>query len=150
MKYVDFYKLLMTLPLSECHIYPGISLISSNGSLKIKLDGELPLTKQKRFVIFPIKIYGQTAKHLNVIVLDNRTKILTRFEPFHDYFKTNIINKVLEPFMYKLMEQKYIYFLKYQIEHLSDPTLSRNCGYYCIQYLKTLISQSKKSGFERE
>ncbi|AHL67531.1 hypothetical protein DH26_gp034 [Chloriridovirus anopheles1] len=141
MKYADFRLLLSTLPTTDCVIGPDISIYISSRQIHFKNDKSFK-TNLKRFIIFPIKIYGEKEyKHLNVGVLDNMTKVLTRFEPFGNYYQ-GVVDNLLESFFYKLMERGYIYFIKYAVSYSLKPQQLNNCGYYCFQFLKATVAKS--------
>jgi hypothetical protein len=142
MRFQEFLELLK-LRLKKASNYtvgPIISIkIGCNPSIHIS-NASVNLN-HNRFIIFPIKIYGETLRHLNIVLLDNKTKIVERFEPFNGYISFKQINDLLEPFLYKLMEKKKIYFLKYQNTLNTETVLTdKNCGYYCIEYVyRTII-----------
>ena len=103
MKYKDFYTYLHhKVKKNNAYIGPSISIVVP------RFQEELPCSKivckisekvninllQYRFIIFPLKIYGENIKHLNILLLDQDTKILERFEPFNqhlNFFKTPIL-----------------------------------------------------------
>jgi hypothetical protein len=84
-----------------------------------------------RYVLFPLKIYGERIRHLNLLILDCKTKIIERFEPFYDFKQ---INDLLEPFLYKLMKHGKIYFLKFRDTLTEKIDSDGKCGYHCIDY----------------
>jgi len=134
--FLELLKLRLKKKASHYTVGPSISIkIGYNPSINIS-NALVDLNhKEKRFIVFPIKIYGEKLRHLNIVLLDNKTKIVERFEPFNDYINFKQINDLLEPFLYKLMEKKKIYFLKYQNTLNTETVLTdKNCGYYCIKY----------------
>jgi hypothetical protein len=134
MKYKDFYKYLSIKVDKEAHIGPSISVQLNTKT--ISMSNYETRALQSRFVIFPVKIYGENIRHLNVLVLDQKTKIIERYEPFNQYLNFKQINDLLEPLLYKLMEQGKIYFLKYDTTLNTEEFLSdKNCGLYCIKYI---------------
>lgn len=92
-----------------------------------------------RFIIFPVKIYGNKIQHLNVLILDRKSKIVTRYEPFKNFtFPT--IDRLIETLLYKLLNQHKIYFLKFEKSIKYEQTDDcKNCSIYCLQYVKNLI-----------
>ena len=78
MKYKDFYTF---LALKTCHVAvigPSISIILSNKGLRSKEPSISISNKEvdfghKRFIVFPIKIYGENIRHLNILFLDRKT-----------------------------------------------------------------------------
>lgn len=134
MKYKDFYTFLTLKTGHNASIGPSISIRLKEPSISMS-NKEIDFN-HKRFIIFPIKIYGENVQHLNILFLDRKTKIMERYEPFNQYLNFNQINDLLEPLLYKLMEQKKIYFLKYQTTLNQDNIIDdTNCGIYCIKYV---------------
>jgi hypothetical protein len=134
MKYEDFYKYLAFKVGNSAVIGPSIS-IKIGEHPKISL-GLFQGPFEHRFVIFPIKIYGETVRHLNVLIFDQKTKIMERYEPFNQYLNFRQINDLLESLLYKLMEGKKIYFLKYRSTLNTETVLTdKNCGLYCVKYV---------------
>jgi hypothetical protein len=158
MKYADFYKCLK-LKVGEssinARIGPAISVVLGETpkiSFKQKELLCLPQDTSDRFIIFPVKIYGETIHHLNILFLDKKTKIIERYEPFNqsDLF-FNQVNDLIEPLLYKLMEQKKIYFIWYQSWLNTENVLNdKNCGLHCIKYVLGKIQTVKedRSKFE--
>lgn len=141
MKYEDFYKHLTLQVKNLAHIGPSISIRLSDA--KISISSNNRLNSSLRFIIFPIKIYGETLRHLNILILDKKTKLIERYEPFNQYLNNTQINDLIEPLLYKLMEQGKIYFLNYKTTLNTETVLSdKNCGLYCIKYIKLLLSKS--------
>ena len=154
MKYEDFYKHLTLQVKNLAHIGPSISIkldsinpkisISKIGSIDPKisifeLSPKQPLLSSK-FVIFPIKIYGETLRHLNILILNNKTKVVERYEPFNQYLNNCQINDLIESLLYKLMQHKKIYFLKYKTTLNTETVLNdKNCGLYCVKYVMEKI-----------
>lgn len=139
MKYEDFHSYLTLKVGNNAFIGPSIS-VKLDGTFKISIEKWLQShhdnIKNFRFVIFPIKIYGEKIRHLNVLLFDQKTKIIERYEPFNRYLNFNQINDLIEPLLYKLMEQKKIYFLKYQTSLNTETILNdKNCGLYCVKYV---------------
>ncbi|ADO00478.1 hypothetical protein WIV_gp134 [Wiseana iridescent virus] len=139
MKYKDFYyHLNVTLSKTNATIGPSISI-------KLGENPKITMVKEDtsfahRFVIFPIKIYGESLRHLNVLILDQKTKIIERYEPFNHHLNFCQINDLLESLLYQLMSKKKIYFLKYQTTLNTETVLvSKNCGLYCIKYISEKI-----------
>lgn len=136
MKYKNFYDYL-NLTISKIHnvsIGPSIS-ITIGKNPKISIANFIPNCSTK-FIIFPIKIYGENIRHLNILCFDKQRKIIERYEPFNEYLSFNQINDLLESLLYKLMNKGQIYFLKYQTTLNSDNIINdKNCGLYCIQYI---------------
>lgn len=141
MKYEDFYKHLSIQVKNLALIGPSISIKLSLTGPKISISNfKVPLLPPQRFVIFPIKIYGETIRHLNILILDNKTKIIERYEPFNRYLSNSQINDVLEPLLYKLMSNKKIYFLKFETTLNTETILNdKNCGLYCVKYVANKI-----------
>ena len=140
MKYEDFYKYLVLRVNKTAHIGPVISIkLGEDPKISIlKFEG---LTNH-RCVFFPIKIYGETIRHLNILFLDKKTKIIERYEPFDQYLNFHQINDLLESLLYKLMSQKLLYFLKYQTTLNTETVLNdKNCGLYCVKYATTKIKE---------
>lgn len=150
MKYTDFYTYLNAQVIGKGHIGPSISIkIGEANSISIS---NKKIENSYRFIIFPIKIYGENIKHLNVLLLDQKTKIIERYEPFNQYLNFDQINNLIEPLLYKLMENQKIYFLKYQTALNTKNILNdKNCGIYCLQYifetLRRLSFPMKKEAF---
>jgi hypothetical protein len=139
MKYKDFYNYLVIKVNGVAHIGPSISVKLNTKT--ISMSNESETSSSSRFVIFPIKIYGENIRHLNILVLDQQDKIIERYEPFNQYLNFNQINNLLEPLLYKLMEQDKIYFLKYNTTLNTEEILSdKNCGLYCIKYIANKIN----------
>jgi hypothetical protein len=139
MKYKDFHAYLTIKVGTSAIIGPSISIkVGNNPSISMS---KLWSKSSSRYIIFPIKIYGENIRHLNVLLLDQKTKIIERYEPFNLYLNFHQINDLLEPLLYKLMEQKKIYFLKYQTTLNTEVNLNeQNCGLYCVQYIVEKIS----------
>jgi hypothetical protein len=159
MKYKDFCTYLHHKVKNNAYIGPSISMIipcfheelSSKVVCKISEKVNINLL-QYRFIIFPLKIYGENIKHLNILLLDQNTKILERFEPFNRHLNFYQVNGILESFLYKLMEENLIYFLKYKVTLNAQSNIDeKSCGLYCIDYvsnkvkLKSLKSNEAKS-----
>lgn len=141
MKYKDFYQYLdVTLSKTK-----EVATIGPSISIKLGENPKITMVKEdctfnSRFVIFPIKIYGESLRHLNVLILDQKTKIIERYEPFNHHLNFCQINDLLESLLYKLMSKKKIYFLKYQTTLNTETVLvSKNCGFYCIKYISEKI-----------
>ena len=143
MKYEDFYKHLSLQVKNLALIGPSISIKLGSTEPKISITKlEVPLF-ESRFVIFPIKIYGETIRHLNILILDNKTKIIERYEPFNQYLSNTQINDLLELLLYKLMSNKKIYFLKFQTTLNTETVLNdKNCGLYCVKYVVEKIKNT--------
>jgi hypothetical protein len=140
MKYEDFYTHL-TLQVKN------LALIGPSISIKLD-DNKISMSKLKvpllfsRFIIFPIKIYGETLRHLNILILDNKTKIVERYEPFNQYLNNSQINDLLEPLLYKLMSMSKIYFLKFETTLNTETVFNNtNCGLYCVKYVVDKIKK---------
>jgi hypothetical protein len=147
MKYEDFYKHLSLQVQNLALIGPSISIKLSSTEPKISISKfEAPLLppwNDRRFVIFPIKIYGETIRHLNILILDNKTKIIERYEPFNQYLNASQLDDLLELLLYKLMSKKKIYFLKFQTTLNTETVLNdKNCGLYCVKYVANKIKNS--------
>lgn len=109
-------------------------------NIKFVIKPDFSCKSNHRYIIFPIKIYGENIKHLNILILDQKTKILERFEPFNKHFNFYQINNALESFLYELMEKKLIYFLKYQVTLNSENIVNeKSCGIYCINYVSNRL-----------
>jgi hypothetical protein len=148
MKYKDFYTYLHHKVKKNAYIGPSISILVPC------FQEELPCSKivckiskkvninllQCRFIIFPLKIYDKNIKHLNILLLDQGTKILERFEPFNQHLNFYQVNDVLESFLYKLMEENLIYFLKYKVVLNTNSNIyEKSCGLYCIDYVSSKV-----------
>ena len=122
---------------------------------KTRLDGSLTpqiaisdkkIRNTHRFLIFPVKIYGENMQHLNILLLDRKNKFVERYEPFNQYIYFNQINDLLESLLYKLMEAQKIYFFKYQSTLNEEKILNdKNCGIYCVQYILRRILFARKA-----
>lgn len=137
MKYKDFSTFLTLKIGQDADIGPSVTvrLTPAQNKSLISISSK-KIETNHRFIVFPVKIYGENIRHLNILCLDRKTKIMERYEPFDQYLNFDQINDLLEPLLYKLMEQKQIYFLKYQSTLNSDNILSdTNCGMYCIKYV---------------
>jgi hypothetical protein len=139
MKYRDFYAYLDSKVSNIADIGPHISIrIKNDGSWRknsISI-GDKKIQNIHRFLIFPIKIYGENIHHLNVLLLDRKNKYIERYEPFNQYIYFNQINELIESLLNKLMEEQKIYFLKYQSTINTEKILNdKNCGVYCVQYV---------------
>lgn len=151
MKYTDFYKYLTIKTNGEANIGSSISIKLGNSVDldKISVSQEIENKKSDRdkplrFIIFPVKIYGETIRHLNILILDRKTKIIERYEPFDQYLNFHRINDLIESLLYKWMEQRKIYFLKYQTTLNSKPVLcNKNCGIYCINFIMKKLKVQK-------
>jgi hypothetical protein len=148
MKYSDFYRYLAIKIDGKACIGPSVSIELGNGAKNGKIFASSNSIPNKhnnshvkpRFTIFPVKIYGETINHLNLLILDRKTKIIERYEPFDQYLNLKQINDLIEPFLYKWMEQGKIYFFKYQTILNSGPVLNdRNCCIHCINYIMTKL-----------
>lgn len=140
MKYTDFYNYLMVKLGSKAYIGPSIS-IHLYPIVKISMSKQ-EIQNNHKYIIFPVKIYGENINHFNVLLLDNKLKVIERYEPFNEYLNNEQINDLLEPLLYKLMEQKIIYFLRYSTTLNQETILSsKNCGHYCVKYLVNRISK---------
>jgi hypothetical protein len=134
MKYKDFHAYLTTRVGANAIVGPSISI-------KVGINPKISMTEPwfegtSRFIVFPIKLYGENIRHLNILLLDQKTKIVERFEPFNLFLNFHQINDLLEPFLYKLMGQRKIYFLKYQTTLNPAPVVNdQNCGLYCVKYV---------------
>jgi len=136
MKYKDFYDCLTVKVGTNAYIGPSITIKLTDNSIYLSKIINNSEFEPFRYVIFPLKIYGENIQHLNIIILDRKTKIIERFEPFNYYLNYYQINDLLEPLLYKLMENKKLYFLKYQSTLNTENILNdKNCGYYCIKYV---------------
>ena len=142
MKYRDFYTTL-TLSLKKFNcvsIGPSVSISGKRINISnYDIDTSL------RYIIFPIKIYGHNIKHLNILILDQKTKIIERYEPFNQYLNFDQINDLLESLLYKLMEDGKIYFLKYQTTLNSENLSDKNCGMYCIKYITKMLFEMQNN-----
>lgn len=151
MKYEDFYKHLSLQVKNLALIGPSILIQLSLTEPKISISKCEASLVSTRFVVFPIKIYGETIRHLNILILDNKTKIIERYEPFNQYLNNIQINDLLEPLLYKLMSNKKIYFLKFETTLNTETVLNdKNCGLYCVKYVANKIkadSGNKKIKF---
>ena len=136
MKYQDFLKYLTLKAKTFAYIGPSISIkIGENHKISIS-KWLYPPVINYRFIIFPIKLYGENIRHLNILILDQKTKIIERYEPFNQYLNFHQINDLLEPLLYKLMEQGKIYFLHFKTTLNTETILNdKNCGLYCIKYI---------------
>lgn len=140
MKYKDFYKHL-TLQVNKltklAYIGPSFSVkLGSNPKITLEKELELKLFEPFRFIIFPVKLYGANMRHLNILVFDKKTKIIERFEPFNYHFNLRQIDGMIESLLYKMMNQKKLYFLWYKtITNTDIITDNKNCGFYCIKYI---------------
>ena len=144
MKYTDFHKYLTIKTNGKADIGPTISIELGNHKIWISQGVKSKSDyKPLRFIIFPLKIYGETIRHLNILILDRKTKIIERYEPFDEYVNFQQVNDLIEPFLYKWMEQRKIYFLKYQTILNSEQVLSnKNCGIYCINFIMKKLSMN--------
>jgi len=165
MKYRAFHACLDALADNKADIGPSVSIkVPSIGTRHIGISNK-KIEKNHRFIFFPVKIYGDTnantlgsggpkinlpptaegytgSRHLNMLLLDRETKIIERYEPFDQHLYFDQINELLEPLLYKLMEQRKIYFLKYQTTLNSESVLNdKNCGMYCLKYVKKRITE---------
>ena len=159
MRYTDFYQYLTikinTFQSEQSEVYIGPSIAVDVKTRKIMSSSQNvstigyynPNLRMKRFIIFPVKIFGETIRHLNILILDRKTKIIERYEPFNTYLNFNQINDLIEPFLYKWMEERKIYFLKYQTTLNSDVIVNeKNCGIYCINYVVSKLKEARKTG----
>lgn len=137
MKYEDFYKYLTLKVDKHTYIGPSISIkLGENPKISISKWSRYNHEIINRFIIFPVKLYGENIRHLNVLILDQKTKIIERYEPFNQYLNFHQVNDLLEPLLYKLMEQNKIYFLRYKTILNTETILNdKNCGLYCIKYI---------------
>jgi hypothetical protein len=109
---------------------------------KWKLELERPfgqIGRCGRFVIFPVKIYTPKNRHLNVLILDQKTKTFERYEP-HSYSHTTIIrhlDEAIENLLYQIMATGSIYFLKYRTVY-GDKN-DTNCGFHCIERVRSIL-----------
>lgn len=163
MKYKDFYQYL-TIKINKEDACIGPSIC-------IKLDDNSPSGRGNyrslvsttedsfdfnvgvnvKFIIFPIKIYGETIRHLNILILDRKTKIIERYEPFNRYLKHKVIDGLIEQVLYNWMSRGKIYFLKYQTTLNSEPVLNdKNCGIHCINYVMSKLSKGSLSSGREE
>jgi hypothetical protein len=70
-----------------------------------------------------------------MVILDKKTKILERYEPFDKYLNFFQINDLIESLFYRLMNQGKIYFLKYQTTLNTETILNdKYCCLYCVKY----------------
>ncbi|CCV02209.1 hypothetical protein IIV30_014R [Invertebrate iridescent virus 30] len=139
MKYKLFYDYL-NLVISQIHnacIGPSISItIGKDPKVSIK-NFDFKIKNNFKYIIFPIKIYGENIRHLNILCFDKQKKIIERYEPFNEYLNFYQINDLIESLLYKLMNKSQIYFLKYQTSLNSENIVNdKNCGLYCIQYIR--------------
>jgi hypothetical protein len=135
MKYKDFLSTLVFKTANKAHVGPSISIDIMNAKIMVNKTINSTFKTTLRYIIFPIKIYGETLRHLNILILDKKTKIIERFEPFNQFFNYTQINDLLEPLLYRLMEHNKIYFLKYVVTLNTETILNdKNCGFYCIRY----------------
>lgn len=146
MKYKDFCIYLQHKIKEKAHLASSISVFLpkniTSQNIKFVIRPDFNSKSNHRYLIFPIKIYGENIKHLNILILDQKTKILERFEPFNKHFNFFQINKALESFLYNLMDKKLIYFLKYQNVLNSEIKIDeKSCGLYCINYVSNRISK---------
>ena len=152
MKYSDFYLLLRKQTAATADIGPSISIDIGPRRSAISMSNTR-ITNNHRFLVFPIKIYGHNIHHLNVLVLDRKTKIAERYEPFNQHVYFTKINQLLESLLYKLRETQKIYFLKYTTTLNNTPNLkNKNCAIHCLQHLtnNALVSKYvKKSSKEK-
>lgn len=139
MKYKDFYNYLTLKTNQQTCIGSSISIKLNSNHISIK--SWVPILINSRFIIFPLKIYGNNLRHLNVLILDRKTNIIERYEPFERYLNFNQINSLLEPLLYKLMEQRKIYFLKYQTTLNTKVRDDKNCCLYCLKYIIEKIKE---------
>jgi len=137
MKYRDFYKYLSYKVGQRAFIGPCITIKLRNGIKNHDISISNNITNLGfRYVIFPIKIYGENIHHLNILFWDCKTKIIEKYEPFNQYLNFYEINGLIESLLYKLMSEKKIYFLKYFTSLNPDIILDdKNCGLYCVQYV---------------
>ena len=150
MKYSDFYNYL-ALKVEQYNlkhsnrvfIGPSISIkVGEHHSIAFPDIPDERLYSTFRFVVFPIKIYSGKVRHLNILLWDRKTKIIERYEPFGRYLNFHQINGLVEALLYKLMEQKKIYFLKYTTSTNNKEILNdKNCGLYCITYMIQKINK---------
>lgn len=144
MKYSEFYKQLTGRLDGLAYIGPEISLIlNGNGFLnKTWIASEIDQETMAchRYAVFPVKLFGRgKIHHLNLMILDRKTKTLERYEPLFSPQDANLLSeetsKALESFMYRLMYHEKIYFLKYKTSLNTDNSSDgKNCGVYCIKY----------------
>jgi len=150
MKYVDFYNCL-TYKVKQYNLQKNIDRVWIGPSISVRVREHSITTSNPvnerlystfRFVIFPIKIYSGSVRHLNILFLDRKTKIIERYEPFDQYLNFHQINGLIEALLYKLMGQKKIYFLKYTTSLNTKVILNdKNCGLYCIKYVSEKLSK---------
>jgi hypothetical protein len=174
MKYKDFLKSLTALldstiftikPAICLKLGPVISIFSEidQSDVQPKWSGlyekNARAFQKTRFIVFPVKIYGESGcdvgrgshiltRHLNVLVLDNKTKIVERFEPTYSLLNHRIhlkIDTVLEKYAYEQMRLNRIYFLKYvsRVENHHNE-FDKDCGFICIKYLRQLRATSRR------
>ena len=138
MKYREFYSYLYSKVNNLADIGPHISLKMEHASISIS-DKEIK--NNHRFLIFPVKIYGENIQHLNILLFDRKNKIIERYEPFNRYIYFNQINDLIESLLYKLMEEQKIYFLKYQSTLNEEKNLNdKNCGMYCLKHILHVLN----------
>jgi hypothetical protein len=149
MKYTDFHKYLTIKIKGKAHIGPSISIKLGNNfnssNIMSSQDVEIQnqYNKPLRFIVFPIKIYGENIRHLNILILDQKTKIIERYEPFDHYLNFTQINSLIEAFLYKWVEQGKIYFLRYHTTLNSKSILNdKNCGIYCVNYVMSKLKDA--------
>lgn len=137
MKYSDFCVYLTHQTGAFADIGPYISVKLDSGSASVSSK---QIECKHRFLVMPIKICSLRAEgqHLNVFLLDRKTKVLQRYEPFGN-ISYDRVNKLVEPLMYKLMNDGKIYFLQYSTI-LGGNTSGRNCCIHCVNYVKSVVT----------
>lgn len=139
MKYQNFKLCLTHICQDKASVGSCISIVLGSHPKISIADSFCDPPNKIRFIIFPVKIYGNKIQHLNVLILDRKSKIITRYEPFKNFtFPT--IDHLIETLLYKLLNQHKIYFLKFEKSIKYEQTDDcKNCSIYCLQYVKNLI-----------
>ena len=134
----------------DFHTYLSAAVQSFDVSVETSIRAELietvwkmeierrPLGRMSgRFVVFPVKIYTPKIRHLNVLILDQKTKTFERYEPHSHTTTIRHLDDAIEDLLYRLMASGSVYFLRYRT--LYGDKNDKNCGFHCIEHVRSTI-----------